>query len=53
MAQRHDSVRNIHTSSRSRPSDKGGGGDGYPDPEIRGEGGLKKNVFGPPGLIFV
>ena len=30
----------------SRPSDKGGGGAGHhPDPEIEGDGGLKKNIF--------
>ena len=27
-------------SGRSRPSDKAGGGDGHPDPEIRGGGSL-------------
>ena len=32
----------IRGGRSSRPGDKGGG-----------EGGLKKNVFGPPGLIFV
>ena len=32
------------TSGGSRPSDKGEGGGGHPDPEIRG-GGLQKNFF--------
>ena len=34
-------------SGRSRPSGKGEGGGGHPDPEIRvgGRGGLKKELF--------
>ena len=28
-------------------------GDGHPDPEIRGGGGLKKNFLDPSGLSFV
>ena len=35
----------VYYSGGSRPSDKGGGGGGHPDPEIRGEVGLKKNSF--------
>ena len=31
----------------------GGGGACHPDPEIRLGPGLKKNFFGPSGLIFV
>ena len=30
-----------------------GGGDGHPDPEIRGRPGLIKNFFGPSGLSLV
>ena len=40
-------------SGRSRPSDKGGGGGGHPDPEIRGGPGLQKIFFAPSGLILV
>ena len=32
----------ITTSGRSRPSERGGGGSGHPDPEIRGGPGRKK-----------
>ena len=31
----------VYLSGGSRPSDKGRGGGGHSDPEIRGEGGLK------------
>ena len=37
-------------SGASRPSDKGGGGGGHPDPEIRGG---PVNSFWPSGLILV
>ena len=36
-------------SGGSRRSDKGAGGGRHPDPEIRGGGGLQKNVFRPFG----
>ena len=38
-----------HFSGGSRPTDKGGGGEGgaggHPDPDIREGGGLQKNFF--------
>ena len=41
-------------SRGSRSSDKGGGGAlGHPDPEIRGEPGLQKFIFGPSGAASV
>ena len=43
----------ITTSDGSRPSERGGGGSGHPDPEIRGDLALKKMFFGPSGLILV
>ena len=33
-----------HTVADPRPSDKGGGRGGHPDPEIRGGPGLKKKI---------
>ena len=42
----------IICSGGSRPSDKGGGGPGHPDPEIRGTRS-QKIFFGPSGLILV
>ena len=39
-------------SGRSRPSDKGGGRGGHPDPEIRGGPGLLQNFFWPFGPHF-
>ena len=38
-------------SGRSRPSDKGGGGRGHPDPEIRG-GPVSKKIFSGLGASF-
>ena len=35
----------ITTSGGSTPSERGGGGSGHPDPEIRGGPGLKKIFF--------
>ena len=36
---------NGKVSAGSRPSDKGGGGGGHPDPEIRGRGPVSKKYF--------
>ena len=38
-------------SGGSRPSDKGGGGRGHPDPEIRG-GPVSKKIFSGLGASF-
>ena len=51
-------IKEIKSSGRSRPSDRGGGGGGgggrvHPDPEIMGWSGLKNQFFGPSSLSLV